>query len=195
MRLSWRSAHSIAVALTGVVGCDVPVPVAVDAGVVSMGTLADAADIDAVVLVADGGIADDGGVADVVVVVVVADGGIADAGVIADVGVAGARGTQLEDAPKEPGLAARPKTSTIYDRLVVKPKDAKATPAIVKAAVEKQTKMSVSSVRVTARRFFLVEMAPTRSKRGKDDQARLVQRLRESPAFSSVEADRLMQLR
>ncbi len=166
--------------------CEGPVAV-VDAGSAVV-------DAGSVVFVDAGSV--DAGSADAVV-----DGGSADDGsAVVDAGSAAANDVKADAVtppvlPKRPNSIEIPKSLSVFNRIIVKAKDRKATPATVKSAVEAQTKMSVSSVRVTARGFYLVEMAPTQPKRTKDSQARLVDLVRKSPAFSSVEADRLLQLR
>ncbi len=170
----------------GVIGCDAPsvVVVAADAGAAGdAGAPGDAASHQRSSAV-------DAGAADV-------DAGFADAGA-ADAGTDAGAAASTADAGTRVGAGPKlkpPKVLSIYNRVLVKPTDPKATPRSITSQVERLTGASVSAVRVTARRHFLVEMAPTEPKRTQEAQVRLVTTLRKSPAFASVEADRLMQLR
>ncbi|MDP2340974.1 MAG: hypothetical protein Q8O67_08455 [Deltaproteobacteria bacterium] len=83
----------------------------------------------------------------------------------------------------------------IFNRVLVKPttKDTKAEE--LQAFVEEKTGAKLEKVRRTAGTFFLLQFAPTTPSRNKAAQDALMQKLKDTKAFSVVEPDQIMTLK
>jgi hypothetical protein len=82
-----------------------------------------------------------------------------------------------------------------FDRVLAKPRDPGADAEALKALVEKKTGQKVALTRRTAGRWLLFQFAPKPGGRSAEDQQKIVAAMKEIDAFSSVEADRLMQVK
>lgn len=95
----------------------------------------------------------------------------------------------------EPVGGAEPLKVKIFNRVLVKPttKDTKAEE--LQAFVEEKTGAKLEKVRRTAGTFFLLQFAPTTPSRNKAAQDALMQKLKDTKAFSVVEPDQIMTLK
>jgi hypothetical protein len=84
---------------------------------------------------------------------------------------------------------------TVWNRLIVKTRAKGMAPADVQELVEQATGQKVEKVRKTAGTFWLVQLAPVTPVRKKDDQQKLVDKLKASGAFATVEGDQVMTLK
>ncbi len=111
--------------------------------------------------------------------------GATDAGAAAagDDGGGGATSAHTAEAGK----------ASVFDRLLIKPKDRTTGPDDVKALVEKTLGVKVVKVRRTAVRWVLVTLAP--ASRTSADQKAAIDKLRTVDKFAAVEGDRLMKVR
>jgi hypothetical protein len=104
------------------------------------------------------------------------------------------------DPGLNPGLPSGPdermRPGFIFNRVLVKTKDGKLSPAAVQELAEKVTGQKVARVRRTAGTFWLIEFEGDDKKpRDIEAQKRLVRDLDRTGAFAIVEGDQLMQLR
>jgi len=153
------------------------------------------------VVVTDAGapaVVDAGAVADAgVVVAAIVDAGsaaIVNAGApavdtVVDAGSAGAQALP-------PPTIAVPKTftSTVFDRMLIKPKQKGQSPDDVMALAARHG-AKVESARRTAGSYVLVRFAPTSPPRGRAEQKALIEKLQKSRAFAVVEGDAVMTLK
>jgi hypothetical protein len=117
-----------------------------------------------------------------------ADAASAGAGPV-DVATTADSGTPIAagSAPPEAGASA-----TIFDRILAKPNDANATPDSLIPVVEKATGAKVAKARRTAAHWVLFQLAP--ANRTADDQAKAIEAIKATGAFSAVEGDRVMKV-
>jgi hypothetical protein len=142
-----------------------------------------ATDAGAAPVVVDAGTASAPGAIDAGAAPVVVDAGAASAPVV-DAGAASAKG---ESAPA--GKAS------VFDRILVKPKDAAMSKDAAVAAAEKATGAKIGEARKSVRVWYLLVFAPTEPARTAADQAKLVAQLKDAGVFASVEGDAVMKLK
>jgi hypothetical protein len=97
--------------------------------------------------------------------------------------------------PTQSGPKVDPIQVTIFNRVLVKPKDASLPVGEITRLVEEAVGAKVESARRTAVGYWLVQLAPTSPPRTTDDQRRVIEQIQAVGAFSVVEGDQLMQLR
>jgi hypothetical protein len=81
-------------------------------------------------------------------------------------------------------------TASVFDRILAKPNDANATPESLIPIVEQATGAKVARARRTAVHWMLFQLAP--ANRTADDQAKAIDAIKATGAFSAVEGDRVM---
>lgn len=113
-------------------------------------------------------------------------------------GEAGAEGIAV-DGPGTPPGHTGPKVDpiqvTIFNRLLVKPKDSALGAGQVQAIAEAATGATVAKVRRTAGTFWLVEFAPTSPPRKAAEQKALIAALQKQGGFTVVEGDQIMTIK
>lgn len=118
---------------------------------------------------------------------VVVDAGPATAAVVD----AGAASAQVDAATP----AVRPTKSSVFDRLLVKPKERGTEPAEVKALIEQKTGLKVELARRTAGSWVMVQLVAVPGGRDAEDQRKAVEQLQALGVFEVVEADRMMKVK
>jgi len=121
-----------------------------------------------------------------------------DAGAAAAAHAVGALGTGAPPAPiaaPPEHAAAKPAKGSVYDRVLVKPKERGAHPQDVKALIEKKTGLKVELARKTAGSWVLIQLAAAPGGRTERDQREAIEQLERLGVFEVVEADRLMKVK
>ena len=154
------------------------VPAAIDAGAAPVASAADAGSaVDAVRIV-------DAGPAVAV-----------DAGAPTAANTASALGTGDRAPPTETAPSATPAKSTVFDRLLAKPKARDFDPQEIKALIEQRTGLKVELARRTAGRWVMIQLVAVPGGRNERDQQRAIAALKELGIFEIVEGDRLMKVK
>lgn len=104
---------------------------------------------------------------------------------------AGAASAQVDAATP----AVRPTKSSVFDRLLVKPKERGTEPAEVKALIEQKTGLKVELARRTAGSWVMVQLVAVPGGRDAKDQRKAVEQLQALGVFEVVEADRMMKVK
>jgi hypothetical protein len=121
-------------------------------------------------------------------------GAASDAGAANETGAAAAADAgAASSAHEDVGHPAGGLTASVFDRLLIKPKDPNTSAEDVKALVEKKLGVKVSAVRKTAVKWILVTLAP--ASRTAADQQKAIDALKTVDAFAAVEGDRMMKVR
>lgn len=107
----------------------------------------------------------------------------------------GPSSTPQRSLPTQSGPKVDPIQVTIFNRVMVKPKDASLPVGEITRLVEEAVGAKVESARRTAVGYWLVQLAPTTPPRTTDDQRRVIEQLQAIGAFAIVEGDQLMQIR
>lgn len=110
-----------------------------------------------------------------------------DAGSPADAGSLAITSTPSDDAPRA--------KSSVFDRVLAKPKDASASLDELKSKVEKATGAKVQSIKKSMRTWVLIEFAPASPARGDAEQRRILDKIEGTGLFSKVEGDRMMKVK
>lgn len=97
-------------------------------------------------------------------------------------------------APTDPPSAGRAKSS-VFDRLLVKPKERGADPQQIKALVEEKTGLKVELARRTAGSWVMLQLVAVPGGRDEKDQQKAVSALKALGIFEVVEADRMMKVK
>lgn len=118
-----------------------------------------------------------------------------DAGTAVPIGHVGVQASPTPVEPPPDHAAAKPAKSSIYDRILVKPKERGTDPQEVKALIEKKTGLKVELARKTAGTWVLIQLAPAPGGRSEREQQDAVEALINLGVFDKVEADRLMKVK
>lgn len=84
---------------------------------------------------------------------------------------------------------------TVWNRILAKAHARDLSPVDVQDMVEKATGQKVEKVRKTAGTFWLIQFAPVTPVRKKEDQQKLIDVLKATKAFATVEGDQVMTLK
>lgn len=90
---------------------------------------------------------------------------------------------------------ARPVKSTVFDRLLAKPKERGFDPAEIEALIERRTGLDVEVARRTAGSWVMIQLAAAPGGRDQRDQQRAIEALKQLGVFEVVEGDRLMKVK
>lgn len=97
-------------------------------------------------------------------------------------------------APPDPPSAGRAKSS-VFDRLLVKPKERGADPQQIKALVEEKTGLKVELARRTAGSWVMLQLVAVPGGRDEKDQQKAISALKALGIFEVVEGDRMMKVK
>lgn len=114
-----------------------------------------------------------------------------------DAGPAGDAGGEVAPAavaPTDPPSAGRAKSS-VFDRLLVKPKERGADPQQIKALVEEKTGLKVELARRTAGSWVMLQLVAVPGGRDEKDQQKAISALKALGVFEVVEGDRMMKVK